>query len=499
VSALPGISAIARQVRDREVDGKSFVRQALDRASLMDTGSEPVGAFLSLVESGEVGEESITTSSAGEDGYLSGVPVAVKDNLCTLDLSTSCGSRILEGYRSPFEATVVRKLRAAGGFVIGKTNMDEFAMGSSTENSAFGPTRNPRDRKRVPGGSSGGSAAAVAAGIVPCALGSDTGGSVRQPASFCGVVGIKPTYGRVSRYGLVAYASSLDQVGTFGRTVEDATLLLQAIAGHDPRDATCANIPVPNFMDTRSSDVAGLTIGVPREYFSDQLDPQVRDVCMQALEQLEAAGARVRDVSLPHTRYAVPTYYVLAPAEASSNLARYDGVRFGLRAAGASASGDVYEMTRSQGFGPEVVRRIMLGTFALSAGYYDAYYGRAQRVRSLIARDFEAAWEDGVDIIFTPTSPTPAFRLGARIDDPMSMYLSDIFTVTANLAGIPGISIPVGTVDGLPVGGQFLAPKWEEVRMIHVARVLEERLSLPPFEPAPGEDWESSASLEAGR
>jgi aspartyl-tRNA(Asn)/glutamyl-tRNA(Gln) amidotransferase subunit A len=499
MSALPGVSEIARRIRNGDVDGKDFVRQALDRASLMDTGSEPVGAFLSLAEPGEVVEESTTTSSAGEDGYLSGVPVAVKDNLCTLDLPTSCGSRILEGYRSPFEATVVRKLREAGGLVIGKTNMDEFAMGSSTENSAFGPTRNPRDRKRVPGGSSGGSAAAVAAGIVPCALGSDTGGSVRQPASFCGVVGIKPTYGRVSRYGLVAYASSLDQVGTFGRTVEDATLLLQAIAGHDPRDATCANRPVPNFMGSRSSDVAGLTIGVPGEYFSDELDPQVRDVCMQALEQLEAAGARVRDVSLPHTRYAVPTYYVLAPAEASSNLARYDGVRFGIRAEGASATEDVYEMTRSQGFGPEVVRRIMLGTFALSAGYYDAYYGRAQRVRSLIARDFEAAWEDGVDIIFTPTSPTPAFRLGARIDDPMSMYLSDIFTVTANLAGIPGISIPVGTVDGLPVGGQFLAPKWEEIRMIHVARVLEERLSLPPFEPAPGEDWESSASLEAGR
>jgi aspartyl-tRNA(Asn)/glutamyl-tRNA(Gln) amidotransferase subunit A len=351
--------------------------------------------------------------------------------------------------------------------------MDEFAMGSSTENSAFGPTRNPRSPTRVPGGSSGGSAAAVAAGIVRCALGSDTGGSVRQPASYCGVVGIKPTYGRVSRYGLVAFASSLDQVGTFGATVEDATLLLQAIAGHDPRDATSSKRRVPDFLGESESGVAGLVVGVPKECFTEALDPAVRKLCERALELLRGAGADVREVSLPHSEYAVPAYYLIAPAEASSNLARYDGVRYGARAAGAPSAEAVYERTRTAGFGAEVVRRIMLGTFALSAGYYDAYYGRAQRARVAIAADFGRVWQAGVDVIFTPTAPAPAFPIGERTHDPLSMYLSDIYTVTANLAGIPGISVPIGAVEGLPVGGQLLAPHWEEGRMIRAARGLE--------------------------
>jgi aspartyl-tRNA(Asn)/glutamyl-tRNA(Gln) amidotransferase subunit A len=322
----------------------------------------------------------------------------------------------------------------------------------------------------------------VAAGIVPCALGSDTGGSVRQPASFCGVVGIKPTYGRVSRYGLVAFASSLDQVGTLGATVDDAALLLQVIAGHDPRDATSAPLNVPDWTgggdgagdgDPGGGSVAGLRIGVPRQYFSEDLDPAVRALCLAALDRLREGGATVKEVSLPHTEYAVPAYYVLAPAEASSNLARYDGVRYGFRFEGADSVRAVYEESRTRGFGAEVIRRIMLGTFALSAGYYDAYYGRAQKVRTLIAGDFRRVWEEGVDLLFTPTTPAPAFSLGARTDDPVAMYLSDIFTVTANLAGIPGISLPIGSVDGLPVGGQLLAPMWEDATMIRAARGLE--------------------------
>jgi aspartyl-tRNA(Asn)/glutamyl-tRNA(Gln) amidotransferase subunit A len=454
--------------------GGRFAAEALERARAADSGEVPLHAFLALGDGAGRGGPGKGGEEAGSAApLLDGVPVAVKDNLCTLDLPTTCGSRILEGYVSPFEATVVRRLREAGGVVLGKTNMDEFAMGSSTENSGFGPTRNPRDPSRVPGGSSGGSAAAVAAGIVPCALGSDTGGSVRQPASLCGVVGIKPTYGRVSRYGLVAYASSLDQVGTFGRRVEDAALLLQAIAGHDPRDSTSADRPVPDFLGELDRGVRGLTIGLPREYFSDGLDPAVRRVCRDAVALLEAEGALVREVSLPHTAVAVPAYYILAPAEASSNLARYDGVRYGRRAPGANSARAVYDETRTRGFGPEVVRRIMLGTFALSAGYYDAYYGRAQKVRTLVAGDFERVWAEGVDLLFTPTSPTPAFALGERTSDPVSMYLADIFTVTANLAGIPGISLPVGEVDGLPVGGQLLAPMWEEPRMIGTAAALE--------------------------
>jgi aspartyl-tRNA(Asn)/glutamyl-tRNA(Gln) amidotransferase subunit A len=408
-------------------------------------------------------------------GVLAGVPVAVKDNIATLDLPTTCGSRILEGYVSPFEATAVTKLRAAGGAVVMKTNMDEFAMGSSTEHSAFGPTRNPIDPRRVPGGSSGGSAAAVAAGIVRIALGSETGGSVRQPASFCGVVGIKPTYGRVSRHGLVAFASSLDHIGVLGRTVDDAALGLGVIAGGDPFDSTCDGRPVPDYRAAAGEGVRGLVIGRPREYFPDHLDRRIAARCHQAIDVLRSLGAEVRDVSLPHTNLAIPVYYIVAPAEASSNLARFDGVRYGLRVRGEGLRG-MYEATRSRGFGAEVTRRIVLGTYVLSAGYYDAYYRKAMGVRALITEDFRRVFASGVHVLLTPTTPSTAFELGA-ISDPFEMYMSDIFTATANLAGIPGMSVPVGLVDGLPVGAQLLAPHFDEYRMLATAYALEGALA----------------------
>ncbi|MCC6242269.1 MAG: Asp-tRNA(Asn)/Glu-tRNA(Gln) amidotransferase subunit GatA [Gemmatimonadaceae bacterium] len=414
---------------------------------------------------------------------LAGVPIAIKDNLATLDTPTTCGSKILEGYRSPYEATAVRRLREAGAVMFAKTNMDEFAMGSSTEHSAYGPTRNPIDRSRVPGGSSGGSAALVAAGVVPAALGSETGGSVRQPAAFCGIVGIKPTYGRVSRFGLVAYASSLDHVGVFGRRVADAAHVLSVIAGVDARDATsyvpatAPAIDLASLADVAAGDstaLRGIVIGRPVEYFPDSLDAQIRARCDRACELMRAAGADVRDVSLPHTDAAIPAYYIIAPAEASSNLARYDGVRYGARRDGVGVAG-MYEATRSAGFGDEVVRRILLGTYVLSAGYYDAYYKRAQAVRAHITADFRRVFSSGVHALFTPTTPTTAFALGA-VADPYEMYLSDIFTFTANLAGIPAMSLPIGRVDGLPVGGQLLAPHFDEAIMLRIASVLEHRL-----------------------
>jgi aspartyl-tRNA(Asn)/glutamyl-tRNA(Gln) amidotransferase subunit A len=411
-------------------------------------------------------------------GPLAGMPVVVKDNIATLELPTSCASRILEGYVSPFEATAVARLRRAGAVVVAKSNMDEFGMGSSTENSAFGPARNPHALDCVPGGSSGGSAAAVAAGIVPIALGSETGGSVRQPAAFCGVVGVKPTYGRVSRYGLVAFASSLDQIGVFGATVDDAATALGVIAGADPLDATSAAHPVLDYRAARREPLAGVVVGRPREYFPDHLDARIAAKCEQALDELRALGADVRDVSLPHTSLAVEVYYIIAPAEASSNLARFDGVRYGVRLEGNEGEAGLrgmYDATRSRGFGPEVTRRILLGTYVLSAGYYDAYYRKAQQVRALIARDFTNAFASGVDLLFTPTTPTPAFRLGAK-SDPYEMYLSDIFTCTANLAGVPALSLPIGRVDGLPVGGQLIAPHFGEPRMFAAAYALERAL-----------------------
>ncbi|MCL4213049.1 MAG: Asp-tRNA(Asn)/Glu-tRNA(Gln) amidotransferase subunit GatA [Gemmatimonadales bacterium] len=406
-------------------------------------------------------------------GALAGVPVAIKDNFATRSLPTGCASKILEGWVSPFEATAVRKLREAGAVVVGKTNMDEFAMGSSTENSAYGPSRNPLDPTRAPGGSSGGSAVAVASGVAPIALGSETGGSVRQPASFCGIVGVKPTYGRVSRFGLVAFASSLDCVAPFGRTVDDAAFATEIISGHDVNDATSSDRPVPA-MRVGPGSLEGMVVGVPREYFPATLHPEVKERCGKAIASLRAQGATITDVSLPHTDLAIPVYYIIAPAEASANLARFDGVRYGLREKGAGVR-EMYEATRARGFGPEVTRRILLGTYVLSAGFYDAYYRKAQQVRALIAQDFAKVFASGVHVLFTPTTPTPAFKLGA-ISDPYEMYMSDIFTVTANLAGIPGMSLPIGRVDGMPVGGQLLANHFDEPTMFRAAYALEEAL-----------------------
>ena len=410
--------------------------------------------------------------AAGEDpGPLAGVPIALKDNLCTRGIPTTCSSRILEGWRPPYDATVVERVRAAGAVIVGKTNLDEFAMGSSTENSAFGPTRNPRDPSRVPGGSSGGSAAAVAAGFAPLALGSDTGGSIRQPAALCGVVGMKPTYGLVSRYGLVAFASSLDQIGPFSETVADAALLLEVIAGHDPMDSTSFAAPAPRIGEHLDDGVDGLRVGLVRELSAD-VDPDVRRRLEEAADALTNAGALVEEVSVPAAVHGLPAYYLIAPAEASSNLARYDGVRYGLRVDAPDAEA-MNRATRSQGFGDEVKRRIMLGTYALSAGYYDAYYGQAQRVRTLIIRDFDAAYEDH-DLLLAPTSPSTAFEVGARTADPYAMYLSDVCTIPSNLAGHPAISVPFGTGDdGLPVGIQVLAPALQETTMFRAAAVLE--------------------------
>jgi aspartyl-tRNA(Asn)/glutamyl-tRNA(Gln) amidotransferase subunit A len=409
-----------------------------------------------------------------EGGVLAGIPYVAKDNIATTDLPTTCGSRILENYVSAFEATVITRLRNAGAILIGKSNCDEFAMGSSTEYSAFGPARNPLDPSRVPGGSSGGSAGAVAADIVRFALGSETGGSVRQPAAFCGVVGVKPTYGRVSRNGLVAFASSLDQVGVFGKTVHDVATVMEVIAGHDPLDATSTDDPVPRYRDADERGLKGMVIGRPKEYFPSSLDPRLTALCDRALDRMRALGATVREISLPTTDLAIPVYYIVAPAEASSNLARFDGVRYGLRVRGNGLR-DMYDRTRSTGFGPEVTRRILLGTYVLSAGYYDAYYKKAQEVRALIAEEFRRTFAAGVDLIFTPTTPTVAFAHGAK-SDPYEMYLNDIFTVTANLAGIPGVSVPIGRLDGLPVGGQLLAAHFDEMGMFRGAYALERAL-----------------------
>ena len=444
------------------LDVRGSAVRSLDHIKELEGGQESLNAFLAIADPEDL--------EPYDRGPLAGVMVALKDNICTKGLPTTCGSSMLKGYRSPYEATVVKKLRRAGGLIAGKTNLDEFGMGSSTENSAFGPTLNPVDRSLVPGGSSGGSAAAVAAGYVRIALGSDTGGSVRQPAAFCGVVGIKPTYGRVSRYGLIAFASSLDQIGTIGATVLEASLLLEIVSGHDARDSTSAQKPVPSYKDAVVEGVEGMVIGIPTEYFPEQLDPSVRALHDEACERLIDAGAEVRPVSLPHTEFAIPCYYVLATAEASSNLARYDGVRFGVRVP-AEGLERMYEGTRGN-FGSEVKRRIMLGTYVLSSGYYDAYYGTAQRTRASIAHDFKTAFSE-VDVLLTPTSPTPAFPLGERVLDPVAMYLSDVFTVTANLAGIPGLSVPIGMVGGLPLGAQLLGPWGGENRIIAAAGALE--------------------------
>lgn len=409
---------------------------------------------------------------------LGGIPIAIKDNLNVLGQPCTCGSRILaENYRAPYDATVIRKLRAAGAIPFGRMNQDEFAMGSSTENSALQITRNPRDPARIPGGSSGGSAAAVADATAIAALGSDTGGSVRQPASHCGVVGLKPSYGRVSRYGLVAFASSLDQIGPLTQSVEDAARILQAIAGCDPLDSTCLDVPVPDYLTRLRDGVQGMKLGVPREYFGEGIHPGVRNQVEAAIQRLAARGAEIVGISLPHTEHAVATYYVIAPAEASSNLARFDGIRYGHRSANPADILDLYKKSRDEGFGPEVKRRIILGTYVLSSGYYDAYYGRAQKVRTLIRRDFETAFQQ-VDAILAPVAPTPARQIGALASDPLHEYLSDIFTLSANLAGIPGISVPCGSTayDGapnLPVGLQILGPHLGEAKLLQIAHAAE--------------------------
>jgi aspartyl-tRNA(Asn)/glutamyl-tRNA(Gln) amidotransferase subunit A len=406
---------------------------------------------------------------------LAGVPVAVKDVIVTKGIRTTCGARILENYTPPNDATAIQRLEAAGAVIIGKTNCDEFAMGSSTENSAYFPTRNPHDLERVPGGSSGGSAAAVAAGMCVAALGSDTGGSIRQPASFCGVVGMMGTYGRVSRFGLIAFASSLDHIGPFAHTVKDTAAVLGVIAGRDPLDSTSAAVPVPDYVTELREDLKGFRIGVPKEYFAEGLDPEVGAAVERGIQEMAKLGAEIRPVTMPHTRYAIAAYYLICTAEASSNLARYDGVRYSRRSGRVATLGEMYRASRGEGFGAEVKRRIMLGTYALSAGYYDAYYLKAQKVRALIARDFAEAFQQ-VDVIVTPTSPFPAFKLGEKTADPLTMYLSDIYTITASLAGIPGISVPCGkTRTGLPIGMQMLARHFDEARLLAAAHAYEQQ------------------------
>jgi aspartyl-tRNA(Asn)/glutamyl-tRNA(Gln) amidotransferase subunit A len=469
--ALETIEEITGAIRAGDASAVEVCRQALDRIERLD-GS--LHAFLTPMP------EAALRRAAELDGRraewqrlpLLGVPIALKDNICTAGVRTTAGSRLLDQYHPPYNATVVERLFAAGAVPVGKTNCDEFAMGSSTENSAFGPTRNPWAPDRTPGGSSGGSAAAVAARMVPAALGSDTGGSIRQPAALCGIVGLKPTYGRVSRFGLIAFASSLDQVGPLATSVADTAAVLQAIAGADPRDATCAVRELPDFLPALSGDVRGLRIGVPRALLRDGTDPEVMQAFEQALDTLRREGAAIVDVALPHHHHAVAVYYLVATAEASSNLSRYDGVRYGYRAP-AEGLAAMYERTRDEGFGAEVKRRIMLGTYVLSAGYYDAYYRKAQQVRTLIRRDWDAAFAT-TDLIAMPTSPTPAFPLGERVADPLQMYLADVFTVGASLAGLPAITVPCGLTAGtLPIGLQLIARALDEATMLRAADAYE--------------------------
>lgn len=443
----------------------------LDRIAAVDNA---VKAYLTLTPelALEQARAADARRQAGEDNPLLGMPVAVKDLLITEGVPTTAGSRILEGFLPPYDGTVIQKLNAAGAVLLGKTNLDEFAMGSSTENSAFCATRNPWDLERVPGGSSGGSAAAIAADEAIFALGTDTGGSIRQPASLCGVVGLKPTYGRVSRYGVIAFASSLDQIGPITKTVRDAALVLNGIAGYDPCDSTSVNRPVPDYTVGLNGETRGMRLAVPREYFVEGMEAGVESAVRTALDTLIELGAEVQEVSLPHTEYALPTYYLIAPAEASANLARYDGVKYGLSVS-ADEMWEGFRQTRGQGFGPEVKRRIMLGTYALSAGYYEAYYKKAQQVRTLIRQDFDEVFQS-CDVVVAPTSPTTAFRLGEKLDDPLQMYLSDIFTLSVNLAGLPGISVPCGFSNGLPVGVQFIGRPFEEATLLRVAHAYEQ-------------------------
>lgn len=477
-----------RELHEKLVRGEETSVALTERYFAAIKEKDPsIGAYLTLLEESALRDAAAIDArfKAGERmDLLAGIPGAIKDNICIEGVRTTAASKILDNYIAPYDATVISRLREKGAVMLGKTNMDEFAMGSSTESSAYQKTKNPVDPERVPGGSSGGSAAAVAAHEAVWALGSDTGGSIRQPASFCGIVGLKPTYGRVSRYGLLAMASSLDQIGPFGTSVEDVAIVFSRIAGNDRFDATTAPVDAGKpFEEYLSGDMSGITVGVPKEYFSDELDPRVRKAALEALERMKSLGATVKEVSLPHSRYALPVYYILMPSEVSSNLARFDGIKYGLsindqKDSSAVTSGllETYLDTRRHGFGAEVKRRIMLGTYALSAGYYDAYYQKAQKVRALIRKDFEEAFKE-VDVIFSPTTPEAAFRFGAKTADPLKMYLSDIYTVTANLAGVPAISFPIGTIEEegkqLPLGGQLTGKWFDEETLLRAADAYE--------------------------
>jgi aspartyl-tRNA(Asn)/glutamyl-tRNA(Gln) amidotransferase subunit A len=476
------IHELQEKIKSGQTSAVQITESVLQR---IDKVEERVHSYIRLMKD----EARIAAAKADENiqkgniQSLTGIPIALKDIVCTKGIVTTCGSHILHNFVPPYDATVVEKLRGAGAVFVGKANMDEFAMGSSTENSYFGLTRNPWDLERIPGGSSGGSAAAVAADECIASIGSDTGGSIRQPAALCGTVGLKPTYGRVSRFGLVAFASSLDQIGPFTKDVEDCAIMMNVLAGYDPRESTSVQTEVPDYRQFVGRDIKGWKIGIPREYFIEGIDPEVNAAIKKAITVIEQCGGQCVDISLPHTEYCLAVYYIIAPAEASSNLARYDGVRYGLRTSEARDLLEMYKKTRREGFGAEVKRRIMIGTYALSAGYYDAYYKKASQVRALIKRDFEEAFKQ-CDIILTPTTPTPAFKIGEKTDNPLQMYLSDIFTISTNLAGIPGISIPCGfTAGDLPMGVQFLAGHFEEGKLIQIASVYEKNANIEKRRP----------------
>lgn len=463
-------SELLSELNKKTITPEDVVESVYKRAQSID---KKIKAYVHL-EKGSAIKQARNLALNKSGGKLKGIPVAIKDNICVRDELTTCASKILEGFKPPYNATVIEKLLSEGAIILGKTNMDEFAFGSSCENSHYFPTLNPWDFERIPGGSSGGSATAVAADEAIMALGSDTGGSIRQPAALCGIVGMKPTYGRVSRYGLIAFASSLDQIGPLTKDVHDAALLLSVIAGFDERDSTSVKKDVPNYLDFLVDDVKGMKIGIPKEYFIPGMDREVESTIKDAIEMFKGLGAKIIEVSLPHTEYAVPVYYIIATAEASSNLARFDGVQYGYRCSNAENVLDMHERTRGEGFGPEAKRRIILGTYVLSSGYYEAYYLRAQKVRTLIMSDFGEVFNSGCDCILTPTSPTPAFKIGEKKEDPLSMYLSDIFTISANLAGVPAISIPCGfTKDDLPVGMQLIGKPFDEGTLFKVAYTYE--------------------------
>ena len=480
------LTQLAAALKSGEFSSRELTAHYLQRIEKADS---KLNSFISVTAEQALNQAEVADKAraAGTAGPLAGIPLALKDIFCTRDVKTSCGSKMLDNFIAPYNATVVEKLNAAGTISLGKTNMDEFAMGSSNESSYYGPVKNPWDLTAVPGGSSGGSAAAVAAGLVPAAMGTDTGGSIRQPAAFCGITGLKPTYGRVSRFGIIAYASSLDQAGPMARSAEDCAHLLGVIAGHDGRDSTSVTRGVPDYVESLNAPLSGLKIGLPKEYFGDGLDPAVEKAVREAVKVYESLGATVREVSLPHTHYAIPAYYVIAPAEASSNLSRYDGVRFGHRCESPSDLTDLYLRSRAEGFGEEVKRRILIGTHTLSEGFFDAYYTKAQKVRRLIRQDFLDAFED-VDVLMGPASPTPAFDLGAK-KDPVSMYLQDIYTIAVNLAGIPGISVPAGFSNGRPVGLQILGTHFAEAQLLNVAHQFQQATDWHLQRPAFAEEY----------